>query len=112
MGSSAGAAGPVPTHQGQQRWPVQGHFNSGRGDAGGIQVGRGDLSVRESAVKAQETDLTDDNNTTIDAIQIDEDVLSHTVSDEALEAAAGTEGGIKYCRSYALLYSLCSVGRL
>jgi hypothetical protein len=33
------------------------------------------------------------NNTAIDAIQIDEDVLSYTVSDEALEAAAGTEWG-------------------
>jgi hypothetical protein len=37
--------------------------------------------------------MTDDNNTAIDAIQIDEDILSHTVSDEALEAAAGTERG-------------------
>jgi hypothetical protein len=35
--------------------------------------------------------MTDDNNTAIDAIQIDEDVLFYTVSDEALEAAAGTE---------------------
>jgi hypothetical protein len=31
----------------------------------------------------------DDNNTAIDAIQIDEEILSYTVSDEALEAAAG-----------------------
>jgi hypothetical protein len=37
--------------------------------------------------------MTDDNNTAIDAIQIDEDILSYTVSDEALEAAAGTERG-------------------
>jgi hypothetical protein len=37
--------------------------------------------------------MTDDNNTAIDAIRIDEDVLSYTVSDEALEAAAGTEMG-------------------
>jgi hypothetical protein len=35
--------------------------------------------------------MTEDNNTAIDAIQIDEDILSYTVSDEALEAAAGTE---------------------
>jgi hypothetical protein len=33
--------------------------------------------------------MTDDNNTVIDAIQIDEEILSYTVSDEALEAAAG-----------------------
>jgi hypothetical protein len=37
--------------------------------------------------------MTDDNNTAIDAIQIDEDILTYTVSDEALEAAAGTERG-------------------
>jgi hypothetical protein len=36
--------------------------------------------------------MTDDNNTASDAIQIDEDVLSYTASDEALEAAAGIEG--------------------
>ena len=35
--------------------------------------------------------MTDDNNTAIDAIQIDEDILTYTVSDEALEDAAGTE---------------------
>jgi hypothetical protein len=33
------------------------------------------------------------NETTIDAIQIDEDILTDTVSDEALEAAAGTGSG-------------------
>ena len=34
--------------------------------------------------------MTDDNNTAIDAIQIDEEILTpYTVSDEALEAAAG-----------------------
>jgi hypothetical protein len=38
--------------------------------------------------------MTDDNNTAIDAIQIDEDILTYTVSDEALEAAADTEGGV------------------
>ena len=36
--------------------------------------------------------MTDDNNTVIDAIQIDEDILSYTVYDEELEAAAGKEG--------------------
>ena len=39
--------------------------------------------------------MTDDNSTAIDATQIDEDVLYYTVSDEALEAAAGTEGGAR-----------------
>ena len=33
--------------------------------------------------------MTDDNNTAIDAIQIDEDILTYKVSDEALEAAGG-----------------------
>ena len=37
--------------------------------------------------------MTDANNTAIDAIQIDEDILTYTVSDEALEVAAGTERG-------------------
>jgi hypothetical protein len=36
--------------------------------------------------------MADANNTANDAIQIDEDILTYTVSDEALEAAAGTEG--------------------
>jgi hypothetical protein len=43
--------------------------------------------------------MTDDNNTAIDAIQIDEEILSYTVSDEALEAAAGTERGIVFRRT-------------
>jgi hypothetical protein len=38
--------------------------------------------------------MTDDNNTAIDGIQIDEDVLTYAASDEALEAAAGTERGV------------------
>ena len=33
------------------------------------------------------------NETTIDVDQTDEDILTYEVSDEALEAAAGTEGG-------------------
>ena len=37
--------------------------------------------------------MTDAKNTAIDAIQIDEDILAYTVSDEALEVAAGTERG-------------------
>jgi hypothetical protein len=35
--------------------------------------------------------MDDSSSSTID--QTDEDILSDTVSDEALEAAAGTEGG-------------------
>lgn len=31
------------------------------------------------------------NNTTVDRDQTDEDMLTHDVSDEALEAASGTE---------------------
>jgi hypothetical protein len=44
--------------------------------------------------------MTDDSNTAIDAIQTDEDILTSTVSDEALEAAAGTEGGVLYSVRY------------
>jgi hypothetical protein len=40
--------------------------------------------------------MTDDNNTTAGLDQADEDILSYTVSDEALEAAAGTERGPAY----------------
>jgi hypothetical protein len=46
--------------------------------------------------------MTDDNNTAIDAIQIDEDVLSYTVSDEALEAAASGWGTTPMCTSVAV----------
>jgi hypothetical protein len=37
--------------------------------------------------------MTEDSNAAIDDSQTDEDILSYTVSDEALEAAAGTERG-------------------
>jgi hypothetical protein len=37
--------------------------------------------------------MTDANNTANDAIQIDEEILTYTVSDEGLEGAAGTERG-------------------
>jgi hypothetical protein len=44
--------------------------------------------------------MTDDNNTASDDSQIDEDVLSYTVSDEALEAEAAIERGmIQVCRA-------------
>jgi hypothetical protein len=36
------------------------------------------------------------NDTTTDLDQADEDILTYTVSDEALEAAAGTEKGRYY----------------
>jgi hypothetical protein len=37
--------------------------------------------------------MNDSSNTTAGLDQADEDILSYTVSDEALEAAAGTERG-------------------
>jgi hypothetical protein len=56
--------------------------------------------------------MTDDNNnnTAIDPIQIDEDVLSYTVSDEALEAAAGFgAGALAAEQTYWGLSVLCAV---
>jgi hypothetical protein len=47
--------------------------------------------------------MTDDNNTAIDGIQIDEDVLTYAASDEALEAAAGTERGVVAIFTYYLV---------
>jgi hypothetical protein len=38
--------------------------------------------------------MTDDSNTAIATSEIDEDVLTHTVSDEELEAAAGERGAL------------------
>jgi hypothetical protein len=37
--------------------------------------------------------MNDSSNTTTDLDQADEEILTYTVSDEALEAAAGTERG-------------------
>jgi hypothetical protein len=53
--------------------------------------------------------MTDDNNTSIDAIQTDEDTLTYTASDEALEAAAGTERGVEwsYGSTYKILLGCC-----
>jgi hypothetical protein len=51
------------------------------------------LTLRPASASDGSLPMTDDNNTAIDAIQTDEDILSYTVSDEALEAAAGTERG-------------------
>jgi hypothetical protein len=45
--------------------------------------------------------MTDANNTA--TIQLDEDILSDTVSDEALEAAAGTGRGI--ASPYGIMWS-------
>ncbi len=36
----------------------------------------------------------DDINTTTGTLEADEDILSYAVSDEAIEAAAGIEGGV------------------
>ena len=51
--------------------------------------------------------MTDDNNTTAGLDQADEDILSYTVSDEALEAAAGTERGAGSARSYKEISRCC-----
>ena len=51
---------------------------------------------RLAAPRRRATDqlpMTDDNNTTAGLDQADEEILTYTVSDEALEAVAGTEGG-------------------
>ncbi len=37
--------------------------------------------------------MNEASNTASDEIQADEEILTHTASDEALEAAAGTERG-------------------
>jgi hypothetical protein len=52
--------------------------------------------------------MTDDNNTAIDAIQADEDVLFYTVSDEALEAAAGTRRGLHLSRGRIMTGAACA----
>jgi hypothetical protein len=47
--------------------------------------------------------MNDANNTTSDDIQADEEILTYTVSDEALEAAAGMEeeaGGARWTLQY------------
>jgi hypothetical protein len=52
------------------------------------------------------------NETTIDVGQTDEDILTYEVSDEALEAAAGMEGGPFYIPllypSYSQVYYSCA----
>jgi hypothetical protein len=47
--------------------------------------------------------MTDANNTAIDAIQIDEDILAYTVSDEALEAAAGERGPTAWSANFGTI---------
>jgi hypothetical protein len=49
--------------------------------------------------------MNDASNTASDDIQADEKTLTHTVSDEALEAAAGTERGGRLPDS--ILYTQC-----
>ena len=48
--------------------------------------------------------MNDSSNTTAGLDQADEDILSYTVSDEALEAAAGTEGGLIVLHSSQLSF--------
>jgi hypothetical protein len=50
--------------------------------------------------------MTDDNNTTAGLDQTDEDILSYTVSDEALEVAAGTKRGANSSRDTLYCFSL------
>jgi hypothetical protein len=42
------------------------------------------------------------NDDTTDLDQVDEDILTYTVSDEALEAAAGTESGVALAAASAV----------
>jgi hypothetical protein len=52
--------------------------------------------------------MTDDNNTTAGLEQADEDILSYTASDEALEAAAGAErGGMSYSHDLLSSFRCC-----
>ena len=44
--------------------------------------------------KTATTGTLDDPNTTTGTLEADEAILTYTVSDEALEAAAGTLGGV------------------
>jgi len=48
--------------------------------------------------------MNDANNTASDDIQADEEILNHTVSDEALETAAGMEGEAGGAR-WTLMYT-------
>jgi hypothetical protein len=52
------------------------------------------LLLTDSRRATEQLPMTDDNNTTAGLDQADEDILSYAVSDEALEAAAGTERGV------------------
>jgi hypothetical protein len=51
--------------------------------------------------------MTDDNNTALDPNQIDEEILTYTVSDEELEAAARTERGAKTRTVLFVCYPIC-----
>src|SRR5215472_12182083 len=50
MGSAADAANPVPRRKEQRRRAVPCHEHPDRGDAGRVQVGQRDLSIREGEV--------------------------------------------------------------
>src|SRR6266849_258956 len=82
------------------RFPTR-HWKLPRARRGGL-TRRGGLGHCGNPAAASASDgplpMTDDNNTAIDAIQIDEDILTYTVSDEALEAAAA--GSVKGADSW------------
>jgi hypothetical protein len=51
--------------------------------------------------------MNDSSNTAAGLDRADEDILSYTVSDEALEAAAGTERGASATRTVTRLDDCC-----
>jgi hypothetical protein len=56
--------------------------------------------------------MNDDTNTAAGLDQADEEILSYTVSDEALEAAAGTERGVLQHIDNTLAFSWRQGGQL
>jgi hypothetical protein len=51
--------------------------------------------------------MGDSSTTTTDLDQTDEGILTYTVSDEALEAAAGTERGATVSSAAGSIFSCC-----
>jgi hypothetical protein len=64
------------------------------------------LTPRPAANKVEQSiAMNDSSNTTAGLDQADEEILTYTVSDEALEAVAGTEGGPFMTETYGTLGS-------
>jgi hypothetical protein len=51
--------------------------------------------------------MNDSSNTTAALDQADEEILTYTVSDEALEAAAGTERGVRRSDAFTEFHAGC-----